>query len=84
MLSTIKPAEEGDGMVIRCWNASAQETRGLLRFGSPCSRAERVRADEREPVPMPLEDDGLTLRFSAGPNAWVTLLVQPERRLSKR
>ena len=84
VLSTIKPAEEGDGMVIRCWNASAQETRGLLRFGSPCSRAERVRADEREPVPMPLEDDGLTLRFSAGPNAWVTLLVQPERRLSKR
>jgi hypothetical protein len=77
VLSTIKPAEEGDGTVIRCWNDTEHEVQGRLRFGTPRSRAVRVRADEREPVTAHLQDAGRTLPFTAPPRAWLTFIVHP-------
>ena len=79
VLSTIKPAEDEGGVVIRCYNASAREVQGMLRFGTSRSRAVRVRADEREATPAPLEDGGRALPFSAAPRAWVTFIVHQGR-----
>jgi len=75
VLSTIKPAEEGDGIVIRCYNSTAHAVQGTLRFGRPRSRAVRVRADEQEPVGISLGNAGRTLTFTAAPHAWVTVVV---------
>jgi len=75
VLSTMKPAEEGDGIVLRCFNATAHAVQGTLRFGRPRSRAVRVRADEQEPVAVSLGNAGRTLTFTAAPHAWVTLVV---------
>ncbi|MBP2647110.1 MAG: glycoside hydrolase, family 38 [Gemmatimonadetes bacterium] len=76
VLSTIKRAEEGEGMVIRCWNNSGGRVQGLLRFGEPRASAARSRADEREPRAVPLGNGGRELRFVAEPYAWVTLMVR--------
>jgi mannosylglycerate hydrolase len=77
VLSTIKPAEEGDGVVIRCFNGTSHAVQGTLRFGRPRARAVRVRADEQEPVAVSPGNGGRTLTFTAVPHAWVTLVVHP-------
>lgn len=75
VLSTVKPAEEGDGTVIRCYNATGREVHGHIKFGAPRGRALRVRADEREPVAASLGNGGRTLSFTATPHAWVSFVV---------
>jgi mannosylglycerate hydrolase len=73
VLSAIKPAEDGTGIVLRCYNASADTVRGCWRLPFVASSALRVRADERQPEPAPLEPGGRAVRFIAGPRAIVTL-----------
>ena len=73
IFSALKPAADGDGIVLRCYNASGGEVVGELRPGAPLAAAVRVRADEREPDP--LETRGGTIRFTAGPHEIVTLLL---------
>lgn len=75
VISAIKPAEESDALVLRCYNATAETVEGAWRFGVPRSRAARTRADERESEPAALSDGGRTLPFRAGPHAWVTHTV---------
>ena len=75
VVSAIKPAAAGAGLVVRCYNASGESTRGCWRFGSRRAGAVRVRADEREPRPVPLEG-GHVLPFDALPGEWVTHLVR--------
>lgn len=70
VLSTIKPAEEGDGFVIRCCNTTDEAVQGALRFATPPSRVVRVRADEQDPAPA-------SLTFTAAPRAWITFIVHP-------
>ncbi|HEX5385791.1 MAG TPA: glycoside hydrolase family 38 C-terminal domain-containing protein [Gemmatimonadales bacterium] len=72
VVSAVKPAEAGDGVVLRCVNLSARSVHGRWCFGTSRGRAWRVRADEREPRPAPLTDSGCTLAFSAPPHAFVT------------
>jgi hypothetical protein len=76
VVSAIKPAAAGAGLVVRCYNASRESTRGRWRFGSPRGAAVRVRADEREPRPVPLHEGGHVLPFDALPGEWVTHLVR--------
>ena len=47
VFSAAKPPEEGDGLVLRCWNARAERVAGAWRLGRPVARAVRLRADER-------------------------------------
>jgi alpha-mannosidase len=68
VLSTIKPAEEGAALVIRCYNTTGRTVHGTLRFAVPPARLMRARADEREPVATPFS-------FTAGPHAWVTFVA---------
>jgi alpha-mannosidase len=76
VVSAIKPAAVGTGLILRCYNASGVSTGGCWRFGSPRAAAVRVRADEREPRPVPLLEGGHLLPFDALPGEWVTHLVR--------
>jgi alpha-mannosidase len=76
VLSAVKPAQAGGGTVLRCYNATARAAAGTWRFGAPVRAAYRVRADERESVPLVLEDRGRAVRFTAGPHEIVTLMVE--------
>ena len=71
----MKPAESGYGVVLRCYNATDRQAGGAWRFADGIKAAHRVRADERESVPVVLENRGRTVRFSAGPHEIVTILV---------
>ncbi len=76
VLSAIKPAENGSGLVLRCYNAGTSATAGCWRFRPPRAGAVRLRADEREPRPAPLMEGGCVLPFDAAPHEWVTHLVR--------
>jgi alpha-mannosidase len=74
--SAVKPAHAGSGMVLRCYNATGRRAGGAWRFGAGVRAAYRVRADERESVPLVLEDRGRAVRFTAGPHEIVSILVE--------
>ncbi|HEU5170037.1 MAG TPA: glycoside hydrolase family 38 C-terminal domain-containing protein [Gemmatimonadales bacterium] len=73
--SAIKPAENGQGIVLRCYNVSPHPTTGRWRFAAPQARALRVRADERGGEAAPLGDGGRTLAFAARAGEIMTYLV---------
>jgi alpha-mannosidase len=75
VLSAVKPAVAGSGMILRCYNATAERAAGAWRFGDAVKSAHRVRADEKESVALVLENRGRTVRFAAGPGEIVTILV---------
>ena len=76
VFSALKPAENGDGVVLRCYNAGGSPTTGTCRAPFALVSAARVRADEREAVPLAIED-GRTVRFVADGHEIVTLLLHP-------
>jgi hypothetical protein len=75
VLSTVKPAQAGSPMVLRCYNATGRKVPGAWRFGDGVRSAHRVRADERASAPLVLEGRGKTVRFVAEPHELVTILV---------
>jgi alpha-mannosidase len=82
VFSALKPAEEvGNGSIIlRCYNARATQVEGAWRITPPVESAKRVRADEREPSQLLLEEEGRLIRFHAGPNEIVSVMVQRSSR----
>jgi alpha-mannosidase len=79
VFSSAKPPEQGDGLVLRCWNARAEAVAGAWRFQRPLSRAVRVRADERgdEGTELPLEDGGRAVRMAVEGYGIATVRVVP-------
>jgi 2-O-(6-phospho-alpha-D-mannosyl)-D-glycerate hydrolase len=75
VFSAAKPAADGGGIVLRCYNARAESVEGCWRLRRPAARAELVRADERGERALPLHDDGRAIPFRAGPRGLVTVLV---------
>jgi mannosylglycerate hydrolase len=75
VFSALKPAEQGQGMVLRCYNAGAKPTSGAWRFGIPVAKAQRARADERQLHDIRLGEAGRVLPFHAGPHEIVTIMV---------
>ena len=75
VLSAVKPAQAGNALVLRCYNATDRPASGAWRFAEAVRGAHRVRADERESVALVLEERGRLARFTAGPHEIVTLLV---------
>jgi mannosylglycerate hydrolase len=75
VFSALKPAEDNDGIILRCYNARATPTEGAWRMTFAVDSAKRVRADEREPSQLTVED-GRVVRFHAGPHEIVSVLVQ--------
>jgi alpha-mannosidase len=83
VFSSLKPAEEsaGGSIVLRCYNARATHVEGAWRITPPVEIAKRVRADEREPSQLLVEEEGHLVRFHAGPHEIVSVMVQRSTRL---
>ena len=62
VLSAIKPAESGDGFVVRVLNPTDADAEAELRVGVPFAAATSVRLDET-PDEATLAHDGERLRF---------------------
>jgi mannosylglycerate hydrolase len=75
VFSAMKPAEKGDGMVLRCYNATARPTAGLWHFSMPVASAQRARADERPLHEIRLGEGGRIVPFHAAPHEIVTIMV---------
>jgi mannosylglycerate hydrolase len=75
VFSGLKPAERGQAMVLRCYNAGAKPTSGAWRFGTPITKAQRARADEHQLHEIRLGDGGRALPFHAAPHEIVTIMV---------
>ncbi len=76
VFSAAKPAEDGDWLVLRCYNVLASPVEGAWRLGRRIARAMLTRADERGARELGLAGDGHLVPFHAGPRAIVTTLVQ--------
>ena len=81
MFSSVKPPEEGDGLVLRCWNARAEPVSGAWRFGRPVGRAVRLRADERDEsaAELGLAEGGHTVPLAVGSYGLSTVRVKLTR-----
>jgi alpha-mannosidase len=75
VFSAVKMAQAGSPLVLRCYNATDKRTAGAWRVAGGVKTAHRVRANERESVPIMLEGRGTTVRFVAEPHDIVTILV---------
>lgn len=75
VFSALKPAEQGDALVLRCYNATARPTAGLWHFGEPVSSAQRARADERALHDIRLGEGGRIVPFHAAAHEIVTIMV---------
>jgi mannosylglycerate hydrolase len=83
VFSALKPAEKGDEMVLRCYNATDAPTSGAWRFGVPVATAVRTRADERDARPLAPEEGGRVVRFAAGPREIVTIKALPNAGVTR-
>jgi alpha-mannosidase len=79
VFSSAKPAEEGDGLVLRCYNARAESVEGRWLLGRAVGSAVLARADEHGARELPLSSGGRSIPFRAGPRALVTVIVWPAR-----
>ena len=76
VLSAVKPAEQGSGIVLRCYNVLERPATGLWRMNWALQQAWRVRADECEPEELALAGDRRTVRFTAPAHGIVTIVVR--------
>ena len=75
VVSGLKPAEQGHGMVLRCYNATGKPTVGTWHFSAPVSSAQRARADEHSLHEIRLGEAGRIVPFHAAPHEIVTIMV---------
>ncbi|HET7468717.1 MAG TPA: glycoside hydrolase family 38 C-terminal domain-containing protein [Gemmatimonadales bacterium] len=77
VFSSAKPPEQGDGLVLRCWNARGEVVSGAWRLGRAVARAIRVRADERATVDeLMVADGGHTVPLIVEPHGIATVRVE--------
>jgi alpha-mannosidase len=74
VVSAVKPAESGDGVVLRCYNATAGAVEGVWHVPWPLRDAVRCRLDESALEPLSAERG--VVRFTAAPRAVVTIRVR--------
>ncbi len=77
--SACKPAEQGRGMVLRCYNSREMATSGEWRFTDPVAGATLVRLDESRVGVLPVGNQGRVVRFEAGPREIVSIDVEGRR-----
>ncbi len=75
VLSAVKPAGDGSGLILRCFNARAEPVDGCWRLDRPAAGAGLLRADERGGRELVLAEGGRAIPFRAGPRGIVTIRV---------
>lgn len=78
VFSALKPAHagRGDEIIMRCFNPAAERRAGAWRLAEAARSASRTRLDERDAMPLVLEDGGRVVRFIAEPHETVTVMVR--------
>jgi len=76
VLSALKPAEDGEGMVLRVLNPDSQPKIGHATLGFPVASFDSVRLDE-SPDGGEFELDGSTLEFPIGGGALRSFRLRP-------
>lgn len=76
VVSTFKPADDGDGAVVRVVNMRDAERRGRLRFERPLAAATETRADESPVGELPLEEAGRAVAFPVNGQGMITMRLQ--------
>jgi hypothetical protein len=74
VLSALKPAERGEGLILRVLNPTAEAHQAELRLGLPFTSARFVRLDESDADGEPARE-GATLRFEVPVRRIVTLRI---------
>jgi hypothetical protein len=72
VVSALKRAEDGEGVIVRLYNVTSKPTSGRLRLEEPFQGAEFINMDEAFLAAAPLED------------GWVRLEAQPNQVLNLR
>jgi mannosylglycerate hydrolase len=75
VFSGLKPAERGDGMVLRCYNPTGKPTAGVWQFNGLVRGAHRARADEHPLHEIRLGEGARSVPFHAAPHEIVTIMV---------
>jgi hypothetical protein len=75
VFSTLKPAETGPALVLRCYNATGRPAAGTWHLASTVATAQRARADEQPLHEIRLGDNGRSIPFHAAPHEIVTIVV---------
>jgi mannosylglycerate hydrolase len=75
VFTALKPAEQGDALVLRCYNATGEPTVGAWHFASPVAAAQRARADEQVLYEIRLGEASRSVPFHAAPHEIVTVMV---------
>ncbi len=68
VLSALKPAEDGDGIVLRVQNPGSSSVRALVRTGFPLAAAHALRLDEAS-ASFPLDATPESVAFEVPPHA---------------
>ena len=77
VISAVKEAEKGRGLIVRFWNASADVCKGTVKLWKPSARVARCNLGEREIAPLETDAEG-AIHVSARGREIVTLLVDLE------
>jgi hypothetical protein len=75
-LSSVKPAEQGDGVVLRCYNMGDRGVQGVVRTGWRLAKAHLARADESPLHDLGLGKDGRSVTFPVGAKGLATLVLE--------
>jgi len=79
VLTAIKPADAGDGFIVRCYNSSERAQSGHLTLGFPVASVEPVNLlEETQGEALPIEDEQ-RVTVEVPPKRIVTLRVVPAR-----
>jgi alpha-mannosidase len=78
VLSALKPADSGDGVVVRVLNPSADDVEAVLTVGVPVAAVSSVRLDET-PDGGAVRRDGAVLRCAVPARGWRSLLLLAPR-----
>jgi mannosylglycerate hydrolase len=75
VLSAFKPAEDGDGAIVRVLNPTDDDTDATLSFGLPIAEASAVRLDET-PTGEPVHQSGDAVRIGVPQRALRSVRVR--------
>jgi mannosylglycerate hydrolase len=75
VLSSVKPGAADRTIVLRCYNLTDDPVGGIWRLGFEVARAYLAGADETIMDELPRTDAGRSVRFTAGAQAIVTIVV---------
>lgn len=76
-LSAVKPAEDGDGIIVRLYNPTERPLSGTLRTGWKISRAESVGLDEIHQGDIPVSPQSVPVALKSGEIKTVKLTFAP-------